>query len=374
MPWSRVTRRFLSGGGLFPYPLGSDPDPTSPFGSGLFSAGGPAASAPMPGMPGASSAPGWAASLLPPLAQLQDPFATAAPALDSSSSLRPNSNYSAATPTSPPRSVLFNRPQPDWDLGRALIARERNASALDSVAQGLGADGLPLSKSGVPYVSPSVSPQLSFEPPQWLDVARLLAPNIVDYLTKPPPPTPPFPPIPGKIPSEDNPYAPRAAIEAATWLSSGLEGAIASPLGRAAVGVAERGVVDAASQAAKAAGGPASALILSPGARLRLSAELGRLGEEAVGIPAHAPKPSIKISESGLTRYPDRLTELTIEEVKNVKYLAFTQQLRDYHAYAQNNDLTLILHARPDTTYSGPLRQLIDAGQIELKYIPRPSK
>jgi hypothetical protein len=105
-----------------------------------------------------------------------------------------------------------------------------------------------------------------------------------------------------------------------------------------------------------------------------LNAELGRLGEEAVGIPAHAPKPSIKIPESGATRYPDRLAEGTIEEVKNVKYLAFTQQLRDYLAHSQNNDLTFILHARPDTIYSGPLQHLINAGQIKLRYIPRPSK
>jgi hypothetical protein len=148
------------------------------------------------------------------------------------------------------RSVLFNRPQPDWDLGPALIARERNATALDSVAQGLGADGLPLSKSGVPYVSPSVSPQLSFEPPQWLDVARLLAPNIIDYLTKPPPPTPPFPPTPGKIPSEDNPYAPRAAIEAATWLPLGFEFAIAGSLGRAAAGATRKGAAEIAAKVA----------------------------------------------------------------------------------------------------------------------------
>jgi hypothetical protein len=196
-------------------------------------------------MPGASSAPGWAAPLLPPLAQSQDPLATAAPTFDSSSSLRPNSTNSSATPTS--RSVLFNRLH--WDLDPALMARERYAAALDSVAQGLGADGLPLSKSGVPYVSPSVSAQLSFEPPQWLDVARLLAPNIVDYLTKPPPPTPPFPPTPGKIPSEDNPYASRAAIEAATWLL-GFEGAIAGSLGRAATGAAERGAAEIAAKVA----------------------------------------------------------------------------------------------------------------------------
>jgi hypothetical protein len=240
------------GGGLSPYPLRSDPDPTSPFGSGLLSAGGPAPSAPMPGMPGASSAPGWPVpqSFLPTLPPWQSPFAVGGSTFDSPSSLRPSPTDSPAAPMATQRSVLFNRPQPDWDLGPALIARERNATALDSVAQGLGADGLPLSKSGVPYVSPSVSPQFSFEPPQWLDVARLLAPNIVDYPTKPPPPTPPFPPTPGKIPSEDNPYAPRAAIEAATWLALGLERGIVGPLVDAAKFV-EKSATEAALQAAK---------------------------------------------------------------------------------------------------------------------------
>jgi hypothetical protein len=57
------------GGGLFPYPLASNPDPVSPFGNGLFSAGDPAASAPMQGMPGASPTQGWASSLFAPLAQ-----------------------------------------------------------------------------------------------------------------------------------------------------------------------------------------------------------------------------------------------------------------------------------------------------------------
>jgi hypothetical protein len=123
--------------------------------------------------------------------------------------------------------------------------------------------------------------------------------------------------------------------------------------------------------AATAAGAPA-APILDHAALLRMNAELGRAGEEAVGIPAGAPKPSINIA--GTTRYPDRLTMRTIEEVKNVNYLAFRQQLRDYLMYAQKNNLTFVLHVRPETTYSGPLQNLIDAGHINLKYIPRPSR
>jgi Restriction endonuclease fold toxin 7 len=361
------------GGGLFPYPLASDPEPTSPFGDGLFS-GNPAASAALPGRPGASPAPGWPVtqSFLPPLPSLQSPFAVGGPTFDGSSSLRPSPTDSPAAPMAPQRSVLFNRPPPDWDLGSASMARDRDAAALDSTAQGLGANGLPRSKSGAPYVSPA--PQLSFEPPQWHDVARLLAPNIVDYLTKPLPPTPPFPPTPGKIPSSDNPHAPGAAFEAATWLPFGLERGIVGPLVGAVKFADKSATGTLAKIIGEAASGPLAAPILDRVTLMRLNVELGRLGEEAVGIPANAPKPSIQIPESGVIRYPDRLTEKTIEEVKNVKYLAFTQQLRDYLAHAIDNDLTFILHARPETTYSGPLRQLIDADQIKLKLIPRPSK
>jgi len=109
-------------------------------------------------------------------------------------------------------------------------------------------------------------------------------------------------------------------------------------------------------------------------AQLRRNVEVGRAGEEAVGIPPNAPKPSIKISESGITRFPDRLTDETIEEVKNVKYLALTQQIRDYLAHAQDNELTFILHVRPETDYSGPLKRLVDSGQITRKHIAGPSK
>src|SRR4029077_3450251 len=57
-------------------------------------------------------------------------------------------------------------------------------------------------------------------PEQRLSVAHLLSPNLVDYFTKTPPPAPSLPAIPGKIPSEDNPYATLAAIEAATLFSA----------------------------------------------------------------------------------------------------------------------------------------------------------
>jgi hypothetical protein len=200
----------------------------------------------------------------------------------------------------------------------------------------------------------------------------LVVPNIVDYFTKPPPNPRPFPSAPGKIPSNDNPYAGPALIEAAAFLPSLLEGGLLVPLARGGAGIAEDVAPATIARISGAAGSnPLAAPILDRAALLRLNAALGRSGEEAVGIPANAPKSGITVAESGTTRYPDRLTRTTIEEVKNVKYQALTQQLRDYLAHAQNNDLTFILHVRPDTKYSSPLRLLIESGQIDLRYIPR---
>jgi hypothetical protein len=103
-------------------------------------------------------------------------------------------------------------------------------------------------------------------------------------------------------------------------------------------------------------------------------AAIGREGEDAAGIAANAPKPRILITSTGMWRFPDRVTPTTIEDVKNVQYLALTQQLMDYWEHAQENNLTLILHTRPDTRYSGPLQSLIDVGEIKVRHIPGPSK
>jgi hypothetical protein len=118
-------------------------------------------------------------------------------------------NAPAATP---PRSVLFNNSPAPWDLG----ARERDLASLGQGAQSLGFSDLPISKSGQPIVP--TRPQLSTAQEQALYAARLLSPNLVDYLTKTLPPPAPFPSAPGKIPSLDNPYAVLAALEAGTSL------------------------------------------------------------------------------------------------------------------------------------------------------------
>jgi hypothetical protein len=117
-------------GGLF----GSDPDPTSPFAGGPFGAGGRVASVPMPGIPSAASTLGLLApqSLFPPLPQLQSPFAAGGTALDPSNNLFLSGADGSGTPLG--RSVLFNRPQPTLDLGSLLLKRERDAATLVSNA------------------------------------------------------------------------------------------------------------------------------------------------------------------------------------------------------------------------------------------------
>jgi hypothetical protein len=70
-------------------------------------------------------------------------------------------------------------------------------------------------------------------------------------------------------------------------------------------------------------------------------------------------------------RFPDELTRDALTEVKNVKSLNFTRQLRDYLSHAQSNNLDMILYTRPNTVMSGPLRQAINNNSIIHKYLPK---
>jgi hypothetical protein len=88
--------------------------------------------------------------------------------------------------------------------------------------------------------------------------------------------------------------------------------------------------------------------------------------KQAVGLSGA--KTAIQVG--GRTRIPDALTRTTLTEVKNVKSLSFTRQLRDFHTYSQQNGLDFILYTRPNTTLSGPLQQAINNGSIIHRFIP----
>jgi hypothetical protein len=58
---------------------------------------------------------------------------------------------------------------------------------------------------------------------------------------------------------------------------------------------------------------------------------------------------------NGRTRIFDGLTDDAVSEVKNVKSLSYTRQLRNYAGYAGANGLRLDVYVRGGTRVSGPL-------------------
>lgn len=93
---------------------------------------------------------------------------------------------------------------------------------------------------------------------------------------------------------------------------------------------------------------------------LALAKELGIAGETAAGISG--PKKAIEIA--GRKLFPDEITDAALTEVKNVRRLSFTKQLRDYAAYTQGKEIPFFLVTRPGTKLSGPLQRAIDDGLI----------
>lgn len=71
-----------------------------------------------------------------------------------------------------------------------------------------------------------------------------------------------------------------------------------------------------------------------------------------------------------MARIPDGLTDSVLSEVKNVGSLSYTQQLRDFTRYSNENGLQFNLYVRPATTLSGPLEDAINNDLIKLNYIP----
>lgn len=83
---------------------------------------------------------------------------------------------------------------------------------------------------------------------------------------------------------------------------------------------------------------------------------MGKAGERMAGIDQSAKEP---IQINGRTRIPDALTDTTLTEVKNVKYISNTQQLRDFAAFANDTGRSLELWVRPTTSIA---KTVIDAG------------
>lgn len=70
-------------------------------------------------------------------------------------------------------------------------------------------------------------------------------------------------------------------------------------------------------------------------------------------------------------RIPDELLhdQKILREIKNVSSQSYTNQLKDFNAWAKQNGYQFILEVRPGAKLSGPLQEAIKNGEIILKYI-----
>ncbi len=164
---------------------------------------------------------------------------------------------------------------------------------------------------------------------------------------------------------------------AASGVETGLAGAaenVAAAAGTAADNAVDNGIIQAGEQAGAEGVVNAAPLATSaagnPLTGIALSRQLGNEGERAVGIMG--PKVGVEMP-SGVMRFPDEAIGQPVNvlnEVKNVKSLSFTRQLRDYAAYAKAKGLTFNLYIRPSTQMSGPLKAAIASKELFVYGIP----
>ena len=137
-------------------------------------------------------------------------------------------------------------------------------------------------------------------------------------------------------------------------------------------------VVGLAGKAAKGvkAVGKIASKATSASTSIGQSARIGKAGEIAAGISGTAKKRAIpSMSGSAVRRYPEHINDQykTLTEVKNVKRLGYTKQLKDDVTWAKANGykVRLIVRkarlGRPGTYLTGPLKQAIKRRDIYLK-------
>jgi len=101
-----------------------------------------------------------------------------------------------------------------------------------------------------------------------------------------------------------------------------------------------------------------------------LARTLGRDGELAAEIVKNTERiPSL--TGTAAYRIPDALekTTLVLTEVKNVKQLSLTSQVKDFVLFAEKKGYEVILRVRPTTRLSKPLQELVQQGRIRLDYL-----
>jgi hypothetical protein len=100
-----------------------------------------------------------------------------------------------------------------------------------------------------------------------------------------------------------------------------------------------------------------------------LATRLGRIGEETIrGLENIGPATRF-YTPAGRLRIADGMLNTAVSEVKNVKYLSLTRQIRDYVQYSKSTGRTFQLFTRGSTKLSGPLQDMVDTGAILLRRV-----
>lgn len=100
------------------------------------------------------------------------------------------------------------------------------------------------------------------------------------------------------------------------------------------------------------------------------AAQLGLAGESAVRA-TYVIGNKVTVAMRNGPRVPDGLVPgVSISEVKNVRYLHYSTQLKDYVHFAQENGLRFDLFVRSTTVLSAPLKNARDAGLLTVRSIP----
>ncbi len=111
--------------------------------------------------------------------------------------------------------------------------------------------------------------------------------------------------------------------------------------------------------------GEVNALVDEGASRTQAARLIGQQGEGLAGITDDKTQiPSL--TGTANYRVPDGLTDTTLTEVKNVKYLYLSSQLKDFYLFSQGEGISFDLIVRSSTVLSPQLQGLVDSGAITL--------
>ena len=161
------------------------------------------------------------------------------------------------------------------------------------------------------------------------------------------------------------------AIEWGDWAALGLDAlSLALPFVPAGGGMAIRLAAHADDFGSVARLVNTSSNAIQTAEKMAKVRELGRAGEQLANIVKNTTHID-SLTHTAAYRIPDQLSKSKrlISEVKNVKRLSLTNQIKDFVAFAQSNRYTFELWVRETTKFSKPLQKLIDEGEIVLKYL-----